>query len=67
VLGAVKALGVEPETAQVAMLPQTSISLAGTPAPQMVRLLDLLEEHDDTTNIWSNYAVAEIDIAASLA
>jgi YebC/PmpR family DNA-binding regulatory protein len=67
VLGAAKALGVEPETAQVAMLPQNYIKLEGKTAQQMVRLMDLLEEHDDTKNIWSNFDVEEKDIEASLA
>jgi YebC/PmpR family DNA-binding regulatory protein len=67
VLGAVKALGIEPETAQIAMLPQNYIKLEGKSAAQMLKLMEQLEEHDDTKNIWSNFDIEEKDIEASLA
>ena len=67
VLDAVKALGVEPDSAQIAMLPQNYIMLEGKTAQQMLKLMDLLEEHDDTKNVWSNFDVEEQEIEASLA
>jgi transcriptional/translational regulatory protein YebC/TACO1 len=33
----------------------------------MLKLMDLLEEHDDTKNVWSNFDVEEREIEASLA
>jgi YebC/PmpR family DNA-binding regulatory protein len=67
VVDAVKALGIEPDSAQVAMLPQNYIKLEGKVAQQMLKLMDLLEEHDDTKNVWSNFDVEEREIEASLA
>ena len=67
VLDAVKALGVEPDSAQIAMLPQNYIRLEGKQAQQMLRLMDALEDHDDTKNVWSNFDVDEKEIEASLA
>jgi YebC/PmpR family DNA-binding regulatory protein len=67
VLEAVKALGVEPETAEIAMVPQSYIMLQGKPAQQMLRLMDALEDYDDTRNVWSNFDVEEKEIEASLA
>jgi YebC/PmpR family DNA-binding regulatory protein len=67
VVDAVKALGVEPDSAQIAMLPQNYIKLEGKQAQQMLKLMDLLEEHDDTKNVWSNFDVEEQEIEASLA
>jgi YebC/PmpR family DNA-binding regulatory protein len=64
---AVKALGVEPATAQVAMLPQNYIKLEGKPAQQMVKLMETLEEHDDTKKVWTNADIEEKEIEASLA
>src|SRR6202049_3399681 len=55
VVDAVKALGVEPSPAEVAMLPQNYIKLEGRAAQQMLKLVDALEEHDDTKNVWSNF------------
>ena len=67
VVDAIKALGVEPDTAQIAMLPQNYIKLEGRAAQQMLKLMEALEEHDDTKNVWSNVDIDEKEIEASLA
>ena len=64
---AVRALGVEPASAQVAMLPQNFVVLEGKPAQQMMKLMGLLEDLDDTRHVWSNFDVSEKEIEASLA
>jgi YebC/PmpR family DNA-binding regulatory protein len=64
---AVKALGVEPASAQVAMLPQNYVKLEGKEASQMVKLMEALEEHDDVQHVWSNFDIEEKEIEASLA
>ena len=64
---AVKALGVEPATAQVAMLPQNYVKLEGKDASNMVRLMDALDDHDDVKQVWSNFDIEEKEIEASLA
>ena len=67
VAAAVRALGVEPASAQVAMLPQNSVVLEGKPAQQMMKLMGALEDLDDTRHVWSNFDVSEKEIEASLA
>ncbi len=67
VVDAVKALGTDPDSAQIAMLPQNYIKLEGKQAQQMLKLMDILEEHDDTKHVWSNFDVEEEEIEASLA
>jgi YebC/PmpR family DNA-binding regulatory protein len=67
VLEAVKKLGIEPASAQVAMLPQNYIRLEGKTAQQMVRLMEALDEHDDVQKVWSNFDIEEKEIEASLA
>ena len=64
---AVKALGVEPTSAQVAMLPQNYVKLQGKEASQMVRLMESIEDHDDVQHVWSNFDIEEKEIEASLA
>jgi YebC/PmpR family DNA-binding regulatory protein len=64
---AVKASGVEPASAQVAMLPQNYVKLTGTPANQMIKLMDVLDEHEDVKQVWSNFDIEEKEIEASLA
>ena len=67
VLEAVKGMGVEPAAAEVAMLPQNYVKLEGRPAQQMVKLMEAIEEHDDTKKVWSNADIEEKEIEASLA
>ena len=64
---AVKALGVEPASAEVSMIPQNYVKLEGKPAQQMVRLMEALEDHDDVQHVWSNFDISEKEIEASLA
>ena len=67
VLEAVKGLGIEPDAAEVAMLPQNYVKLEGKQAQQMVKLMEALEEHEDTKKVWSNADIEEKEIEASLA
>ncbi|MSO53379.1 MAG: YebC/PmpR family DNA-binding transcriptional regulator [Acidobacterium sp.] len=64
---AVKGSGVEPASAQVAMLPANYVTLTGTPASQMIRLMDALDDHEDVKQVWSNFDIEEKEIEASLA
>jgi YebC/PmpR family DNA-binding regulatory protein len=67
VLDAVKALGIEPAAAEVAMLPQNYVKLEGKAAQQMIKLIEVVDEHDDTKKVWSNADIEEKEIEASLA
>jgi YebC/PmpR family DNA-binding regulatory protein len=61
VKNALEAAGLAPEMAEVTMRPENPIELTGEDAVRMQKLLDVLEELDDTQNIYHN---AEIDSAA---
>jgi transcriptional/translational regulatory protein YebC/TACO1 len=67
VLNAVKTLGIEPSAAEIAMLPQNYVKLEGKQAQQMVKLMDAIEDHEDTKKVWSNADIEEKEIEASLA
>jgi YebC/PmpR family DNA-binding regulatory protein len=67
VLQAVKNLGIEPDAAEVSMLPQNYVRLEGKTAQQMVKLMEALDEHDDVRHVWSNFDIEEKEIEASLA
>src|SRR5690606_29297179 len=64
---ALKAAGVEPDSAQLAMVPQNFVKLEGKVAQQMLKLMEALEDHDDTKSVWSNFDIEEKEIEASLA
>jgi YebC/PmpR family DNA-binding regulatory protein len=61
---AVEKLGIETVSAQVAMLPKNYVSLEGRAAQSMLKLLDLLEDHDDVQHVWSNMDVDEKELEA---
>jgi YebC/PmpR family DNA-binding regulatory protein len=67
VLEAVKAIGIEPDAAEIAFLPQNYVKLEGKPAQQMIRLMEALEENEDSKKVWSNADIEEKEIEASLA
>ena len=64
---AVKALGIEPVSAKVSLIPQNFVKLEGKPAQQMMKLMEALDDHDDVQNIASNFDISEKEIEASLA
>ena len=64
---AVKALGVEPVSAEVAMVPQNYVKLQGTDARTMLKLMEMLDDHDDVQHVWANFDIEEKEIEASLA
>jgi YebC/PmpR family DNA-binding regulatory protein len=45
-------------SAEVTMLPQSTVAITGKSAEQMVKLLEVLEEHDDVQNVSSNMDIA---------
>jgi len=57
VVEAVKQAGIQPASAEVAMIPQNYIKLEGQQATQMIRLVEALEEHDDVQNLHSNFDI----------
>jgi YebC/PmpR family DNA-binding regulatory protein len=61
VKNALEAAGLTPEMAEVTMRPENPIELGGDDAVRMQKLLDVLEELDDTQNIYHN---AHIDSSA---
>jgi transcriptional/translational regulatory protein YebC/TACO1 len=55
VLAAVKAAGIPTVMSSITMLASTYTKLEGQPANQMIRLLEALEDFDDTQNVYSNF------------
>jgi YebC/PmpR family DNA-binding regulatory protein len=54
VLEAIKAAGIKPAMAELSMVPDNHIKLEGSQANQMIRLIEALEDNDDTQNVFSN-------------
>ncbi len=64
---AVKALGIEIASAEVAMIPQNYVKLQGKEAQQMLKLFEAVDDHDDVQHVWANFDIEEKEIEASLA
>jgi YebC/PmpR family DNA-binding regulatory protein len=63
---AIKAIGVEPASAEVAMIPQNYVKLQGKEAQQMLKLFEAVDDHDDVQHVWANFDIEEKEIEASL-
>jgi len=64
VLQALEKAGIQTESAEIAMVPKSTIKLEGKNAQAMLRLYDALEEHDDVQNVYGNYEVDEAEVEA---
>lgn len=60
---ALEAAGITPESAEVSMVASTSVMLQGEEADRMMKLIDALEEHDDTQAVHSNFEISDADAA----
>lgn len=59
VLKALEDANIEPQIAQVTMVPQTTMSLSQEQSEKMIKLLEALEEHDDVQNVYSNFEIPD--------
>ncbi|MGB9177659.1 MAG: YebC/PmpR family DNA-binding transcriptional regulator [Pyrinomonadaceae bacterium] len=65
VLTAVKGAGIEPQVAEVEMVPQNYVKLEGNDAKQMLKLMESLEDHDDVQKVSANFDIDEADMAGA--
>ena len=61
---AVKAAGVEPASAEIAMVPQNYVKLTGNEAKTMLKLFEAVDDHDDVQHVWANFDIEEKEIEA---
>ena len=54
-----KAAGIETASAEITMVPDTTVKLADKDAEKMQKLLDALDEDDDVQNVYGNYEFAD--------
>ncbi len=54
---ALAADGIVPVSAEVTMVPQNTLRLEGKEAEQMLRLMEVLEDHDDVQNVYANFDI----------
>jgi YebC/PmpR family DNA-binding regulatory protein len=59
--------GIQPDSAEVAWVPQNYVKLTGSQAQQMIRLVEGLEEHDDVQHVFANFDIDEQEMQAAMA
>ena len=64
VLEAIQKAGIPTISAEIAMIPKNLIKLEGKPAQGMLKLTEVLEEHDDVQNVWSNFDIDDKEMEA---
>jgi YebC/PmpR family DNA-binding regulatory protein len=62
VLDAVKKAGIEPQAAEISMIPQNYIKLEGQEAKQMLKLYDSLDDNDDVQKVYANFDIDESEM-----
>jgi YebC/PmpR family DNA-binding regulatory protein len=62
VLDAVKAAGIEPQAAEISMIPQNHIKLEGTDAQKMLKLYDAIDDNDDVQKVHANFDIDESEM-----
>jgi transcriptional/translational regulatory protein YebC/TACO1 len=54
--------GITPAVAELSMIPQTQVKLAGKPADQVLRLMDELDEHEDVQHVYANFDIEDAEL-----
>jgi transcriptional/translational regulatory protein YebC/TACO1 len=59
---AIKNAGIEPQAAEVSMIPQNYIELTGADAKQMMKLYDAIDDNDDVQKVYANFDIDESEM-----
>lgn len=54
-----KAKGFKPSSAEVTMVPSTTVKVAGEDAQKIIKLVSSLEDHDDAQNVHANFDIPD--------
>jgi YebC/PmpR family DNA-binding regulatory protein len=59
-----KARGIEAQSAEVALIPKSTVKVAGGDAERLLKLMEAIEEHDDVSRVHSNFDIDAETLAA---
>ncbi|MEO7538997.1 MAG: YebC/PmpR family DNA-binding transcriptional regulator, partial [Pyrinomonadaceae bacterium] len=59
---ALKSAGIEPQAAEISMVPQNYIALTGGDAKQMMKLYDAIDDNDDVQKVYANFDIDESEM-----
>ncbi|MCD4693381.1 MAG: YebC/PmpR family DNA-binding transcriptional regulator [Calditrichales bacterium] len=55
------------ENAEITMIPQNTVKLEGKSAEQIMKLIDVLDDHDDVQNVFANFDIDDQEMERILA
>ncbi|MDQ3635879.1 MAG: YebC/PmpR family DNA-binding transcriptional regulator [Aridibacter sp.] len=59
---AVEDAGIETEVAEISMIPQTYVKVEGTDAQSMLKLYEIIDDHDDVQNVYANFDIDDAEL-----
>jgi len=59
---AIKKAGIEPQAAEISMIPQNYIKLEGGDAKTMMKLYDALDDNEDVQKVYANFDIDESEL-----
>ncbi|HKP73820.1 MAG TPA: YebC/PmpR family DNA-binding transcriptional regulator, partial [Pyrinomonadaceae bacterium] len=62
---AIRKAGIEPQVAEVEMVPKSYVKLTGADARSMLKLMEVLEDHDDVQKVSANFDIDEAEMASA--
>jgi len=62
VTDALKAAGIEPQAAEISMIPQNYIRLEGGDAHSMMKLYEAIDDNDDVQKVYANFDIDESEM-----
>lgn len=66
VVEALENAGLKAETANLTLVPKTTVKVEGTAAGTVLRTVEALEDHDDVQNVYANFDISDEDMAAAM-
>jgi len=60
------AKGLKIEEAKITSLPKTTVKVTGADVAKVLKLVDMLEEHDDVQDVYYNYDISDEDMEMAL-
>lgn len=62
VTDALKAAGIDPQAAEISMIPQNYIALTGGDAATMLKLYEAIDDNDDVQKVYANFDIDESEM-----
>lgn len=63
VRGAFESAGIKPSSADISMIPKTTVKVTGKPVQQVLNLLEELEDLDDVQSVFANFDISSQEMA----